>query len=103
MKCHLHYCDFRHSFNVHVVFWDTQRNKFPVNLGTFEMNYISTKLLESYGMHKANLQLGESNVEDNLGLIKIESHKFWPKLYCAQKMKYIGIMYMTLLCTKFLA
>ena len=30
-------------------FLDTQRNRFPQNLGTFEIVYFMPKLLESYG------------------------------------------------------
>ena len=38
-------------------FWDTQWNEFPINLGTFKIDYFMPKLLESYGMPTYSQQI----------------------------------------------
>ena len=51
-ECHLHYYDFRHSLAdfIFIFIFDTQKNEFPINLGTFKINYFLPKLLESYSI-----------------------------------------------------
>ena len=51
-ECHLHHCDLKHSLSLLIyllLFLDTQRNSFPINLGTSKINYFLLKVLESYG------------------------------------------------------
>lgn len=49
---HLHSYDFRHS--LHVIFLDTEQNKFPINIGSFKIDCFHPKLLQSY----SNLSCG---------------------------------------------